>query len=205
MTIPQGDFRLRLLSAFIGNMALAIFSLFLPLLAYEIGASALEIGLVGGTAFFVYSFIAFAIGRYLDKTKARKKFMVLSFLLLAASSLFYAFASTPLELIAFRVLEGAAWACFWPILNTSMREDVQREASKSFSIYNSVWSVGSSIGPLVGFALVTFLGVHYIFLITAIFFPATAAVNSIGLRGEQSNKAKPLDYSGPAADPRKMD
>ncbi|MBI3023709.1 MAG: hypothetical protein HYY68_08335, partial [Thaumarchaeota archaeon] len=51
----SGNFRLYLFDTFVGNAMIPVFNIFLPILAIQIGADALQVGLVGGTANAVYA------------------------------------------------------------------------------------------------------------------------------------------------------
>jgi DHA1 family multidrug resistance protein-like MFS transporter len=123
---------------------------------------------VGGVAWVSYSFVPYLIGRYSDKLRRRKAFIVISMVMLAACSFIYVFVESPLQLIALRLLEGIAWSILWPIVDVSISEDVSRESDKALSIYNTVWSAAGAIGPLLGGLLLLFAEIRYIFLITAL-------------------------------------
>jgi MFS family permease len=68
------------------NLVIPVFSLFLPLLALQLGANVLEIGLVGGAGNIVYSFMPFVMGRFANTSGARRFFIVSSLALLSVVS-----------------------------------------------------------------------------------------------------------------------
>lgn len=169
---------------FAGDVVAPIFALYLPLFAFQLGADAPEIGLVGGAAWISYSFVPYLIGRYSDKLRRRKAFIVISMAILTACSFTYAFVESPLQLITLRLLEGVAWSILWPIVDVSISEDVSRESNKALSIYNTVWSTAGAIGPLLGGLLLLFVEIRYIFLITA-FLMAVATIVTISFFREK--------------------
>lgn len=184
-------FRLYLFSAFIGDLTLPIFSLFVPLFAYELGANPLEVGLVGGASYGVYSFMPFVIGRYSDRMKKRRNLLVLSLSVLGATSVLYSLAASPTFLIILRVVEGIGWSVLWPTIDALIREDTSRETRKSFSIYNSVWSTAAAIGPLAGATMVAVLmDVRYVFVLTAVLSGVAALVNLVGLIGKRESSSR---------------
>ena len=120
----RSNFAVLLFSSFVGDMVSPIFALYLPLFAYELGANVFELGLVGGVSYASYSFMPYVIGRYSDQVKRRKDFMTISLAMLAACSFIYAFVTSPVQLIALRVLEGVAWAILWPVIDVEVSEDL---------------------------------------------------------------------------------
>ena len=134
----RSNFAALLFSTFVADLVSPIFALYLPLFAFQLGADALEIGLVGGVAWISYSFAPYVIGRYSDRVLRRKWFIALSLAMLSACSFLYVLVESPLQLIALRLLEGIAWSILWPIIDVSISEDVSRESNKALSIYNTV-------------------------------------------------------------------
>src|SRR5438128_1295449 len=110
------EFHIYLFSAFVSDFFLPIFYIFVPLLAYRLGADPLEIGLVGGTVYATYFFLPVIIGSVSDRLGRRRLFVVIALTILAIVSLTYSIASSPITLIAGRVFEGVAWAMLWPTL-----------------------------------------------------------------------------------------
>jgi MFS family permease len=181
----RSNFAALLILTFAGDVVAPIFALYLPLFAFQLGADALEIGLVGGAAWISYSFVPYLIGRYSDRLRRRKAFIVISMAMLTICSLLYVFVESPLQLIALRLLEGIAWSILWPIVDVSISEDVSRESNKALSIYNTVWSTAGAIGPLLGGLLLLFAEIRYVFLITAILM-AIATIVTISFFREKS-------------------
>jgi MFS family permease len=172
----RSNFAALLTLTFAGDVVAPIFALYLPLFAFQLGAGALEIGLVGGAAYISYGFVPYLIGRYSDKLRRRKAFLVISMAILTACSLTYAFVGSPIQLITLRLLEGVAWSILWPIVDVSISEDVSRESNKALSIYNTVWSTAGAVGPLLGGLLLLFVEIRYIFLITALLMAVATVV-----------------------------
>jgi MFS family permease len=176
--IAGEGFRRYMFSAFAGNIALPIFSLFVPLLALKLGASVFEIGLVGGASNAVYSFMPFVMGRFSDRKQLGKLFIIASFVLLTIVSVSYILIAQPLYLIIARVFEGIGWAMLWPALTAEISRNLEpAEAKRVFSIYNITWSGAAAIGPLVGSALIFFSSIQYAFLGTVFILMVSASVN----------------------------
>lgn len=150
------------------NLILPIFYLFLPLLAYRLGASVFEIGLVGGASNAVYSFLPYVMGLYSDKRGTRRIFIISSFAILTAVSVLYVLIANPVALIATRVLEGVGWAMLWPAMEAAISNDVSGDSKRSLSIFNLTWSFSAAIGPLVGAVLIFLVSIRFTFVATSV-------------------------------------
>ena len=104
-----------------------VFYIFLPLFAVTLGANTLELGLVGGTSYAVYSFMPFVMGHISDRRGSRKFFIITSLVILCVVSLLYAASNDPVSLIVVRVFEGVGWAMLWPAMEAAIVEDSARD------------------------------------------------------------------------------
>lgn len=150
-----------------GNAIIPVFNIFLPILAIQIGADALQVGLVGGSATAVYAFMPFVMGRFSDRRESRRFFVLSAFAILTIVSVLYAVASSPIMLIALRIIEGTAWSMFWPTIEAEITMDGMRDPRKSLSQFNAVWSGASAAGPIIGSLATLLLSLHFAFLVTA--------------------------------------
>ena len=177
----KGSLRVYLYTSFIGDLIVPVYSLFIPLLAAESGASPAEVGVVGGASYVAYSFMPFIIGRYSDRTKVRRGFVLGALAILATVSLIYVYVANPFQLIATRVVEGIGWSMLWPTVQAAISDDTHREASKSLSIYNTVWSAAAAIGPVVG-ATLFFFSIRTIFMVSVALLLVAIAINLVPTR-----------------------
>lgn len=183
-SIPRsysGDFLRYISSSALANLVLPVFSLFLPLLALQLGASELEIGLVGGASNAVYAFMPFIMGRFSDRGGARKLFIVVSLALLSIVSTLYFFSTSPLMLILLRLFEGLGWATFWPSIEASLTHDTSMDPRKVLTIFNFSWSSAAAVGPLFGSFLIFALSVRYSFLASSFLLEIALILNLIAL------------------------
>ncbi len=185
------DFHIYLLSAFVSDLFLPIFYIFVPLLAYRLGADPLEIGLVGGAIYATYFFLPILIGRFSDRLGTRRLFVAIALSVLALVSFVYSIASNPVTLIAGRLFEGVAWAVLWPTLMAGISHDGRRDAKRSLSLYNFVWSGAAVIGPPVGSLLVFLTSYQTTFFITALMLVVAVGFNLLtGLPWRRADKGK---------------
>lgn|GEM_PF-1678075 len=121
-----------------------------PLLASEMGATWVEIGLMGSAWGLVFTLSAFLTGRFSDKM-GRKPVLAISAGLSALAAFLFLRATTVSELIAIRGVEGLAWACFWPPMEALATETAETEhAGRGIGIVTTVYAAGFAIGSLVG-------------------------------------------------------
>ncbi|MHB8567114.1 MAG: MFS transporter [Nitrososphaerales archaeon] len=190
----DGVFLRYISSSALANLVIPVFSLFLPLLAVELGASILEIGLVGGAANAVYAFMPFVMGHFSDHGGARKFLIVISLALLSVVSTLYFFANSPVTLIVLRLFEGLGWAMFWPSIEAALTHDTTMDPRKVLTIFNFSWSSAAAIGPLFGSFIVLVLSVRYSFLASSFLLMAALVMNLIPiLRKGQSPSAAPKE------------
>ncbi|MGA2873975.1 MAG: MFS transporter [Nitrososphaerales archaeon] len=182
----SGEFKRYLVSSFNADLIIPIYSVLLPLLAYTLGASVFEIGLVGGAVNAVYCFMPFVMGRIADRDGVRKFFVTSSFAILLIVSVSYVFIQNPVTLIVARVFEGIGWAMLWPAIEAAIRDSMP-DAKKALSLFNFTWSGAAAIGPLVGFAVIFFSTLRVAFVITSILMLATLILNVGALIKKQSH------------------
>jgi len=170
-------------TAALANFVQPIFTLFLPLLALEHGASVFEIGLVGGASSLVYAFMPFVMGRFSDRGQARTLLIILSLALLSTISILYRYAENPVDLILLRIIEGLGWAAFWPSIDSAVTHDTRVDPSRALAIFNLSWSSTAAVGPLVGAFVVVVFSINQVFIFNSIFLTAALLLNLITYPG----------------------
>lgn len=194
-----------LISATAADMATPIFSIFLPLFAAGLGASAFELGLVGGASYGVYCFLPFVMGHFSDRSGSRSFFIITSLALLGIVSVLYSVTNDPVTLITVRVFEGVGWSMLWPAMDAAVSEDTARDSKSSLAIYNYLWSGGAAVGPFFGTFLVTTFSYRSAFFATGILFGAVILLNGVAYwrernHGDGKNDSEPahrLPGTGP--------
>lgn len=84
----------------------------IPIYASYLGASYVDVGMLGTAYAVVYTFLALPIGKLLDRFP-RKWFIAFSGLSCLFSGFFYISSFKVAHLYIPRVLEGVAWVSFW--------------------------------------------------------------------------------------------
>ncbi len=134
-----------------------------PLLATKLGATWVEIGLMGSAWGLIFTCSAFLTGRVSDRL-GRKPLLAVSSGLSALSALLFLQASSVLQLIAIRGLEGLAWACFWPTMEALATETAEaNKVGRSMGLVTTAYAVAFLIGSLAGGYIASFFGFAFAF------------------------------------------
>lgn len=121
-----------------------------PLLASQLGATWIEVGLMGAAWGVVFTFSAVLTGRISDRI-GRKPVLAMSGALSALAALLFIRASSVSELIAIRGLEGLAWSCFWPVMEALATETADTEqVGKGIGLVTTVYTLAFAIGSFAG-------------------------------------------------------
>ena len=129
-----------------------------PLLAARMGASWIEIGLMGSAWGVVFTFSAFLTGRISDRIGRRPVLAASSGLSALAALLFLRAGSVP-ELIAIRGLEGLAWACFWPPIEALATERARSERmGRGIGFVTTAYALGFAMGSFAGGLMTSLFG-----------------------------------------------
>ena len=180
-----------LVSSALANAVIPIFYVFLPLFAASLGANALELGLVGGTSYAVYSFMPFVMGHFSDRRGSRKFFILTSFLVLCTVSFIYSVSSSAVTIIVVRIFEGVGWAMLWPAMEAAITEESARDPKGTLAIFNYTWSAGAAVGPVLGTLLVTVFSYRAAFQTSAALLAVPILLNGVAFLRE--GKVRPLD------------
>jgi len=130
----------------------------LPLFASSLGASWTEIGLMGTSWGLTTALLATVGGRVSDKF-GRKSLLIASASLSAAAAFCYLVSSSILQVILLRVLEGAAWAFFWPTVEALATELVEPKfAGRTIGIATISYAIAFGSSSLIGGAVAGTLG-----------------------------------------------
>jgi MFS family permease len=181
----RSHFRLYLYTSFVPNIAGTLFYVFTPLLAIQVGANPLEVGLVGGSANAVYTFMPFVMGHFSDRRGSRLFFTTSAFSILVIVSLLYYSVTNPISLILERVLEGLGWAMLWPAVEAGVSQDKTRDTARVFPLFNLSWSSAAALSPLIGAFVVLFASLRLAFVFTALVILAVLIPNLISILGER--------------------
>ncbi len=140
--------------ALISDATTGLLSISVPVLAYHLGASALELGIIGASFAIIYCFAPAIMGVVSDLFGYRR-LMTAALLLRGALCLIYPFTTTPLHLVLVRVLDGLFLSLLWPSLEAFVATLYASNVDSGLKRFNVAWGLGWVVGPLLAGILLT--------------------------------------------------
>ncbi len=139
----------------------------LPIYADQMGASALEIGLINA-GFSLMVLVALPIMGRLSDRFGRKKFLLAGLSILTVASLTFIWAQNPFQLILARIFQGIGASMHLPIAQAYLGDITPKgEEGKWMGHFNAILFSGMSLGPLFGGVLTDLFNVTTTFLVMA--------------------------------------
>jgi DHA1 family multidrug resistance protein-like MFS transporter len=137
----------------------------LPLYASSLGASWTEIGLMGTSWGIMTTLLATVAGRVSDRL-GRRPLLIASAALSSAAAFLYLISSTILQVILLRILEGAAWAFFWPTVEALATEIANpRLAGRAMGFVTVSYAIAFGASSLSGGSIAGALGYKFTFVV----------------------------------------
>jgi len=152
------------LFVFMFSLGSGIASPIIPLYSASLGASYIQIGIVGTAYGLVYAIGAIPLGRLSDKL-GRKAIMLLGAALCTFAAASYSIATTVNHIILIRAIEGLAWAAFWPSME-ALTTDVSHVSAvgRTMGLSTASYGAGFALGSLLAGMLAVFFSYRYTFL-----------------------------------------
>lgn len=137
------------LAAFLTDLSMGTGSFAVPLLAIRLGASEMQLGLLG-LAGGLYLLACLASGSLSDKW-GRKRPAILACLIMATLYPLFGATGSFVALLALYCLCYTGMSLFWPPIMAWLPEQTdKRSLSSSVGILNISWSIGYGLAPMVG-------------------------------------------------------
>lgn len=134
-----------LVDMYMGSIIIAV-----SLLAISLGASSLILGILGFTPGLAFISLCFLFGK-LSERWHRKNLVMLGSSVYIVASLLLSFSSRIYQLYLCMLLVGIAGAMFWPAMEAWIAEkQSKRTLVQRMALFNTSWSGGFAIGPLLG-------------------------------------------------------
>jgi MFS family permease len=148
-----------------------------PLYARSLGASYFIIGLIGAVYGFSYTLVAAPLGKLSDKI-GRKRTLSLSASLTIVSSFLYFISQATFQLLFIKVLEGFAFAAFFPSVEAAVTEN-RINPGKAMGFCATLYGAGFGLSSILGGTLVDCFGYKIPFLVYFVFSLASLSLTSL--------------------------
>ena len=185
---------LNLFITFLCGFTLVLSMTYVPLHAYALNASEIEIGFITAGYSLTYIVMPIVLGRMYDKLGSRTMILC-GTAILSMLYVLYFLVSQPLLFILLKAVEGVGYSFMWPSLMASLAGSLRKLKG-----YNMMWSTGSIAAPLVGGVIAQEFMLKDIFLMTASFMIVSFVLGlmlSGGVRKKAGqNDTQPVKASG---------
>ena len=167
---------------FLSATGLGTTTFLLPVYAASIGASYVDLGLLGAVGNIVYTVFTLTTGLLLDRFERLRLYTVYAFMGALILGFFTLADDLPRRVFA-RALMGVASASFWVSAST-LTADISppERLTQSMGRYNLSWITGFAIGPYLGGLVSSNLGFNTLFLCTASLMVASGLLSQLMLR-----------------------
>jgi MFS family permease len=155
------------LTIFLISTAYGTITFLLPVFAEGLGATYIELGLLGSIGSIVYTAMTILTGLMLDRFEKVRFFLVFTALGAIVPVLFSLTSRVP-ELFALRGLLGVVSAAFWVTASTLTADlSPPEELTRSVVRYNVSWISGFVAGPILGGIVSDRYGFQALFVLVA--------------------------------------
>ncbi len=138
------------------DYAIGVAGLGFILLAVHLGASPLELGLIGTVGAFSYTVGCLVSGRLSDRY-GRRRSVILACLATGCAWCGFLLVRRPLDILCILPFSGGGMSFFWPPLQAWLAElsaaGGKRELNRNIGRFNTFWCAGLMLGPVVAGSL----------------------------------------------------
>ena len=161
-------FIILMMISFFQTMGQMMMNVLIPLYVYDIGAPAQIVGMTVGafaiSAILVRPFIGPAFDAF-----NKKMILIISLLVIAVSTFLYSVVTTVTAIFVIRLLHGAGLATSAALAQAMAADALPiQKMNSGISIFGLALAVSQAIGPIVGLALLDFVGFQWAFRISAL-------------------------------------
>jgi len=180
------------LSVFFASLGLSYVFL-IPAFAEGLGASYLELGLIGTVRSVPYMFLPVIVG-YIGDRFDRSRLYLSSIFATGVGMLVLAAMRTVEGIILVQVFLGIGFSLFWPLSEALVSETAPLHRRTSImGTYGVAWATGFLIGPLFGGLIADGVGFQAAFLVAGTIVLITAAVAVAAIHGSRKRDQSRAD------------
>ncbi len=171
----RGLLRVLYLTIFLTSTGFGTTTFLLPVYATSLGASYIDLGLMGAVGNVVYTTLTITTGYLLDRFE-RVRYYLASSIIGSGIVLLFSMVGSVSQLFVVRSILGVASASFW-VTAATLTADIspKEELTRSMGRYNLSWILGFIVGPYLGGLISGAYGFPVLFTILSI-LPLSSAV-----------------------------
>jgi len=138
------------LSIFTAALSISLWTPLLPVYAQKLGATYLDIGVIGAAGGAPYMILPFIAGSLSDRY-GRKRFYYTGLALIAATSALFTVTNNVQQVILVRAFSGIAYSFIWPSAEALISDlTTSAERTRSVGYFTFSWALGMLAAPPIG-------------------------------------------------------
>lgn len=183
-------------SMFMVTFSVGIYNPLIPLYAKTLGATYMDLGIIGMVFALPYAVLPVFVGSLTDKF-GRRPFYIGGVLFSTITTLLFIFASKVEDIILIRIFNGVAYSFLWPVAEPIIADITPpHERTKVVGRFSFSWALGFLLSPFFGGVIVENFGFYPLFITAMVLGLGASFIAFYGLIYKQNNKFKKKDVSG---------
>jgi len=170
------------LSIFTAALSISLWTPLLPVYAQKLGATYLDIGIIGAAGGAPYMILPFVAGSLSDRY-GRKRFYYTGLALTAATSALFAVTRNVQQVALVRAFSGVAYSFIWPSAEALISDiTTSAERTRNLGYFTFSWALGMLVAPPIGGRIVQTANFPMLFLISLAVGIAATVFGVYGLK-----------------------
>jgi MFS family permease len=155
-------------SVFVASLGLGTYTYFIPVFAQALGASFLDLGLIGAANTLAYAVTPLLTGYLADRFN-RAWIFTAAIVINVGTTIVLALANSISGIILIRLVGGFGYGLFWPVSEVLVTDLVPVDVRvKEMGLYSVAWASGFLMGPVMGGFIVHYLGFTLLFVFSSL-------------------------------------
>jgi len=180
------------LSIFTAALSISLWTPLLPVYAQKLGATYLDIGVIGAAGGAPYMILPFIVGSLSDRY-GRKRFYYTGLALTAATSALFVITNNVQQVTLVRAFSGIAYSFIWPSAEALISDlTTLAERTRNLGYFTFSWALGMLVAPPIGGRIVQTASFTTLFLTSLVVGIAATIFAVYGLKtfGEAGTQNK---------------
>lgn len=176
------------ISIFTTALSVSLWTPLLPVYAQKLGATYLDIGIIGAAGAAPYMILPFIAGSLSDRY-GRKRFYYTGLALTAVASALFTVTNNVEQVALVRAFSGVAYSLIWPPAEALISDlTTSAERTKHLGYFTFSWALGMLLGPPIGGRIVLTASFTILFLTSLVVGIAATILAVYGLKAVREVK-----------------
>jgi len=176
------------ISIFTTALSVSLWTPLLPVYAQKLGATYLDIGIIGAAGAAPYMILPFIAGSLSDRY-GRKRFYYTGLALTAVTSALFTVTNNVEQVALVRAFSGVAYSLIWPPAEALISDlTTSAERTKHLGYFTFSWALGMLLGPPIGGRIVLTASFTILFLTSLVVGIAATILAVYGLKAVREVK-----------------